>query len=330
MKLLHRFHVLPCALVALVFTLYSISGASEPAAAACKYVTVAVPAPSLAGNLTGEAAERPVYVYLPPSYHDSEVRYPVLYFFAGYYDKSDIDFLAGVVAELMQEKEFIVVSITDGNSLHGSFGASSPVIGNWRDFFLKDAIPYIDSHFRTIATADGRIVSGASMGGHIALRLAFEHPEVFSALYALFPGVFAENGLEHAMPTWDQTFLNAYGAAYAPNMDKPYPHADYPSMDGSPEDLAIRAKWNKGFGELPQLLDAYLAQPVRLKAIAVEVGSNDEYPWIPEGCIYFNNLLCERKIAHTFLYTNGHHWMNEEVFRSGMGPFAVRYFGGQK
>lgn len=326
MKLLHRFRLIFCAMSALVLSGFSAACASVSPEPVCEYVTLAVPAPSLAGNLTGEAAEQPVYVYLPPSYKDSDARYPVLYFFAGYYDRSDIDFLSGAVAEMMQEKEFIVVSIMDGNSLHGSFGANSPVIGNWRDFFLKDAIPYVDSHFRTIASAEGRIVSGASMGGHIALRLAFEHPEVFSALYALFPGVFAENGLEHAMPTWDQEFLNAYGAAYAPNMDKPYPHADYPSMDGSPEDLAIRAKWHKGFGELPQLLDAYLAQPVRLKSIAVEVGSNDEYPWIPEGCIYFNNLLCERKIAHAFIYTNGHHWMNEDVFRSGMGPFAVRYF----
>lgn len=226
----------------------------------------------------------------------------------------------------MKTREFIVVSINDGNSLHGTFGANSEVIGNWREFFLKDAIPYVDSHFRTIATADGCVVAGFSMGGHVALRLAFEHPEVFSALYALSPGAFDEHGLENAMKTWDQTFLNAYGAAYSPNMNKPYPHADYPTMDGSPEDMAIRAKWNKGFGEIPELIDAYLAQPLRLKAIAIEVGSNDEYPWIPDGCIYLNDILCRKGLAHSFVMTNHRHEFDADIFKAGMGRFAANYF----
>jgi pimeloyl-ACP methyl ester carboxylesterase len=296
----------------------------------CEYVTLSIPAPSLAGNRTGEASEQATYVYLPPSYKDSDARYPVLYFFAGYYDSSDISCIAAAVSLVMKEREFIIVSINDVNSLHGSFGANSVVIGNWRDFFLRDAIPYIDSHFRTIPTADGRIAAGFSMGGHVALRLAFEHPEVFSALYALSPGVFDEHGLEHAMKTWDPAFLNAYGAAYAPNLSKPYPHADYPIMDGSAADMAIRAMWNKGFGELPALLDAYLSQPVRLKAVAIEVGSSDEYPWIPDGCMYFNDLLCRKGLAHTFVMTNHHHEFNAEIFRVGMGRFAAGYFSSVK
>ena len=36
-----------------------------------------------------------MYVYLPPSYAESGTqRYPVLYFFAGYYESSDIAYLA--------------------------------------------------------------------------------------------------------------------------------------------------------------------------------------------------------------------------------------------
>jgi hypothetical protein len=54
-------------------------------------------------------------------------------------------------------------------------------------------------------------------------------------------------------------------------------------MDGSPEDLAIRARWKQGFGNIPERLDAYLAGNARLDAIWVEVGTNDEYPWIPQG-----------------------------------------------
>jgi pimeloyl-ACP methyl ester carboxylesterase len=294
---------------------------------ACRYETLQVPALSLAGNKTGEATRQPVYVYLPHSYEPSGTRrYPVLYFFAGYYESSDIAYLARGVEATLRQHEFIVVSINDVNSLHGTFGANSPVTGNWRDFFLREAIPYIDAHYRTLATAEGRAVGGFSMGGHVALRLAFEHPEIFSTLYAVSPGVFDEHGLENAMKTWDQTFLNAYGAAYAPNLQKPFPHADYPSMDGSPEDLVIRARWKKGFGELPQLIDAYLAQPAQLKAIALEVGMKDEYPWIPDGCVYLNDLLRTKGLAHTFVITENRHEFDAAIFEAGMGPFIARQF----
>jgi dienelactone hydrolase len=301
------------------------AGASQPVAP-CDYETLSIPAPSLAGNRVGEPGVQSVYVYLPPSYKSGVARYPVLYYFAGYHESSDIASLRKGVDLLMRRKEFIVVSINDVNVLQGSFGANSPVTGNWRDFFLKDAIPYIDSHYRTIPTAEGRIAGGFSMGGHIALRLAFEHPDVFSALYAVSPGVFDKQGLEHAMKTWDDEFLVAYGAAYAPNTDKPYPFADYPKMSGTDEDLAIRARWNKGFGDLEGLLDAYLAQPVRLKSIAIEVGSNDDYPWIPEGCEYFSGLLRRKGIVHRLIVTEHRHEFNAEIFHSGMGLFTAKYF----
>jgi len=284
-----------------------------------KYTSVSIPAESLKGNLTGDPCVQKAYVFLPPSYETGQERYPVLYFFAGYHMDSDIEYIREVLPSVMKQREYIVVSVNDGNSLHGSFGSNSPVTGNWNDFFLNEAIPYIDSNFRTIASAEGRAVCGFSMGGHIAIRLAFNHPETFSILYALAPGVFGEKGLENAMHTWDNEFLQAYGAAYAPNLDKPYPHADIPSMDGSTEDMAARTKWNCGFGCLPELLDRYLAGGTCLKKIYLEVGLHDEYPWILEGCVYFNDLLTSKEIAHTFVITNNGHNFSPEIFKAGMG-----------
>jgi len=300
---------------------------AKDAAAAFQYVQLSVPAPSLGENKLGEAAEQTLYVYLPPSYAQSERHYPVLYFFAGYYMDEDIPYLRYTLPEVMAEQEYIIVSVKDNNSLHGTFGANSVVTGNWRDFYVNDVIPYVDSQYRTIADRKGRAVGGTSMGGHIALRLAFEHPELFSTLYALSPGAFDEHGLENAWSLWDQTFLNAYGAAYSPNPDKPFPHADIPTMDGSTEDLAIRAKWNKGFGEIPQMLDAYLSGESRLDNICVEVGSEDEYPWILQGSAYLSNQMTARGIAHTFVLTNNGHNFYPEIFRVGMGRYVAHHFG---
>jgi len=276
--------------------------------------------------MIGEAGEQDAWIFLPPSYVGGESRYPVLYFFAGYYMSEDIPYIAYTLAELMAEREFIIVSVKDNNSLHGSFGANSSVTGNWRDFYINDVIPYIDSHYRTIADRGGRAVGGTSMGGHIALRLAFGHPELFSTLYALSPGLFDEHGLKNAWPTWDQDFFNAYGAAYAPNPDKPFPHADIPTMDGSPEDMAVCARWNKGFGEVPQMLDAYLAGSGRLDNICIEVGTQDEYPWIPQGCIYLERQMFERGIPHSFVLTTNGHNFHPEIFRKGMGPYVAEHF----
>ena len=45
---------------------------------------ISVFSPSLEGNLSGDSAERDVYVYLPPGYQASGKRYPVVYFLHGY------------------------------------------------------------------------------------------------------------------------------------------------------------------------------------------------------------------------------------------------------
>lgn len=47
-------------------------------------------------------------------------------------------------------------------------------------FLYKELVPYIDSRYDTITSADGRYIGGFSMGGAIALRVAFHHPEIFS------------------------------------------------------------------------------------------------------------------------------------------------------
>jgi pimeloyl-ACP methyl ester carboxylesterase len=317
-----RLPLIASSLFLLLFSLPAAACASSGAS----YSVVKVPAPSLDGNLTGEASMQSLGVFLPPSYDEGTRRYPVLYFFTGYYGNFDIGYLAKQVDQLMAECEFIVVSINDLNSLHGAFGAKSPVVGDWNSFFLNDAIPAVDRQFRTIAAPEGRAVCGTSMGGHIALRLGFAHPEVFSILYADSPGVFAPDGLEAAMPTWDRTFLEAYGAAHAPDLSLPYPHAGIPTMDGSPTDLAIRAKWQNGFGHVAEMLDAYLARPGRLSRIGVAVGTRDEYPWIPAGCLYLESLMNARGIPHTFTLTEEGHDMSPERFLHGMGRFVARAF----
>ncbi|HOK44274.1 MAG TPA: alpha/beta hydrolase-fold protein [Thermoclostridium caenicola] len=50
----------------------------------------------------------------------------------------------------------------------------------WDRFMWRELIPYIDAHYDTLSSADSRFIGGFSMGGAIALRVAFHHPDLFS------------------------------------------------------------------------------------------------------------------------------------------------------
>ncbi len=74
-----------------------------------------------------------------------------------------------------------------GRPQGGGFGMPA----NWADGFantlIKDCIPYIDSHFRTIADKEHRAMAGLSMGGMQTKAITVAHPEVFSNL-GIFSG----------------------------------------------------------------------------------------------------------------------------------------------
>jgi enterochelin esterase-like enzyme len=53
---------------------------------------------------------------------------------------------------------------------------------------IKELLPEIDQHFRTIATREGRMIEGFSMGGYGAARLGFKYPELFAAISVLAGG----------------------------------------------------------------------------------------------------------------------------------------------
>jgi S-formylglutathione hydrolase FrmB len=51
--------------------------------------------------------------------------------------------------------------------------------GGYESMIMRDLLPWVDETFRTIRRRDARIVSGLSMGGYGAMKLALKYPEVF-------------------------------------------------------------------------------------------------------------------------------------------------------
>lgn len=129
-------------------------------------------------------------VQLPPGYDAKESpprRYPVLYFLHGLGQNEQTLFSTGgwsVIEDLRRQHkidDFLVVA-PEGKR---SFYINSPGDSfRYSDFFLQEFIPYVESKYRVRPGRRGRAITGVSMGGYGALRFAFAHPEMFSAVSA--------------------------------------------------------------------------------------------------------------------------------------------------
>lgn len=122
-------------------------------------------------------------VWLPPGYADSTARYPVMYFLhgAGGNENSDGPGFAGIVGRLMAEKKVppVICVFPNGGMSGYRNNPMTKVLGE--TLIVKELVPLIDKDFRTKPTCDARVISGFSMGGGGALRLALKYPELFSA-----------------------------------------------------------------------------------------------------------------------------------------------------
>jgi S-formylglutathione hydrolase FrmB len=54
----------------------------------------------------------------------------------------------------------------------------------YEDFFIREFIPYIESHYRIRAERKSRGITGISMGGYGALRFGLLYPNLFAAVSA--------------------------------------------------------------------------------------------------------------------------------------------------
>ncbi|MGD8415268.1 MAG: alpha/beta hydrolase-fold protein [Candidatus Latescibacterota bacterium] len=159
-----------------------------------------IPAPSLRGNSIGEPVEQPIAVYLPPGYASDAARYPVVYFVP---DRgSDMsDFLDGTYQgfELVEAMDRLIddgtiqkmiVVLLNGRNVRGEgFFSASPAEGNWGRFLVRDVVRYVDREYKTIPYQETRGIAGHGSGANGALRTAMGYPGVFSAVYAIDPGL---------------------------------------------------------------------------------------------------------------------------------------------
>jgi S-formylglutathione hydrolase FrmB len=145
-------------------------------------------------------------VYLPASYDvgaakNPAQRYPVLYFLHGLGDNEQTLFNSGgwtLLDDLRKQHkigEFLIVAPEGGRTFYVDSADGSV---RYSDFFLREFIPHIENKYRISSGRKNRAISGISMGGYGALRFAFAHPEMFSAVSAQSAALIAESPQELA------------------------------------------------------------------------------------------------------------------------------------
>ncbi|MCM1066274.1 MAG: esterase family protein [Muribaculaceae bacterium] len=91
------------------------------------------------------------------------------------------------LGELADQYGFIFV-LPDGRNSWYWDAPAKPAM-QMESFITKDLVPYIDSHYPTIADRRKRAITGFSMGGHGSLWLATRHPDIFGSAGSMSGGV---------------------------------------------------------------------------------------------------------------------------------------------
>ena len=144
--------------------------------------------------------ELPYRVYLPGGYDqaappETQRRYPVLYLLHGLGGGVRQWSRLGLESELdRQNAQAIVVFPTGRAGYWVNHADGGP---RWADYLLNDVVGHVDATYHTIPQSRARAIGGLSMGGHGALQLAFNNPDVFGAVGAHSPALRTRDQAPH-------------------------------------------------------------------------------------------------------------------------------------
>ena len=296
---------------------------------------------ALEGNLEGDAVDRDVLVFLPPSYSEEKSRrYPVVYALHGYSIGAEqwsheIHVPQTIEGAFAQGAKEMIVVLPDSKTVHnGSMYSSSVTTGDFENFIAHDLVSYIDAHYRTIPNRASRGLVGHSMGGYGATRIGMKHSDVFGSLYIMSPCCLSprpagslkpedEKAIEEVKTAEDSAKLGffqraqlATAAAWSPDPKNPPLFFDLPMKDGvvQPD---ILAKWT---ANAPlAFVDQYIGSLRQYRAISMDVGDQDGLR-VDSGKLH--DVLDKYGITNSFeVYEGTHTSKVADRFQNHVVPF---------
>jgi S-formylglutathione hydrolase FrmB len=166
--------------------------------AGLQWVTPTVAGPGLSFHIFySRAAETEVsfHVYAPNAYEaEPDRRLPVVYWLhgsgGGVAGVSRLSALSGQAVAAGRTPPFLIVFI---NGLRlGMYVDWANGRAPLETIIVTELVPHIDANWRTIATREGRLLDGFSMGGYGAARLGFRYPDLFRTVSMMGAGPLQE------------------------------------------------------------------------------------------------------------------------------------------
>lgn len=155
---------------------------------------------------TGE--QKRAFVYTPAEYSkNAKKNYPVLYLQHGWGEDETAWSNQGCAHLIMDNliaegkcKPFIIVmtyGMTNG-ARYGTIGSFS--LKDFETVLVDELIPYVDSHFRTLANKQNRAMAGLSMGGMETKSITLARPDTFDYWGLFSGGTYAPSDLKNVKP----------------------------------------------------------------------------------------------------------------------------------
>jgi S-formylglutathione hydrolase FrmB len=236
-------------------------------------------------------------VMLPPNYDQETRKYPALYFLHGLGENEQALMRSGgwgPIEDLQRQHkvgDFIMLA-PEGRG--GFFINSADGKSRYNDFLLQEFLPQIETHYRIIRSRRSRGVTGLSMGGYGALRLAFAHPELFGSVSAQSAALITEtpaqlnSDLRNAGP-----LAQLLGSVFGSPIDVPH------WKQNNPFELARKNQIQ-----------------LKTQAIYINCGDQDDYGFY-EGASQMHKQLTAEGIQHEFHLYPGRH--SADYFLSHLG-----------
>jgi hypothetical protein len=148
----------------------------------------------LRGNPLGDPSTRPLWVWVPPGYDDSDARYPAVYVIQGLTGQLDMwrnrapfrwnfpELADRMYAAGDAPPPVIVVYVDCWTSLGGSQFLDSPGTGNYHTYLCDEVVPWVDANYRTLAAREHRAITGKSSGGYGAMVTPLLRPDLWGGL----------------------------------------------------------------------------------------------------------------------------------------------------
>jgi S-formylglutathione hydrolase FrmB len=231
-------------------------------------------------------------VYLPSGYDAGAAqhppqRYPVLYFLHGLGDNEQTLFNSGgwtLLDDLRNQHKMgdFLIAAPEGRRSFYINSADGSVL--YSDFLLREFLPHIETKYRIRAGRAGRAISGISMGGYGALRAAFAHPELFSAVSAQSAALITESPQElDAASGTGSPLVGILGAVFGKPIKVPH--------------------WNENN---PFVLAKRNAAALRKMTIYFNCGQDDNYGF-EKGAAALHDELQKESVKHEYHPYPGDH-----------------------